>query len=186
MSLSVVELRAARVYHERLLRDGDARAAFALGVYVLSNQRLNHLTSPAELVARARDLALNLRRSDELNLALKRGVSMLVARLEHDLKLWITWRYRSPYIRRDEQECVRWGEYTRENAGDLECEAALSLLWAGRAWAPLGRSMMLSLSPLLPVSEPDDESDDEPDDEIADHEADELAMWRADLRRELC
>jgi hypothetical protein len=108
-------------------------------------------------------------------------VSMLTARLEHDLKLWITWRYNSPFIRRDEQECVRWGEYTRENRGDLECEAALSLLWSGRAWAPLGRSMMLSLSPLLPVSEPDDE----PDQEITDHEADELAMWRADLRREL-
>lgn len=182
MSLSVVELRAARVYHERLSRDGDARAAFALGVYILSGQRLNHLTSPADLVARARDLAAHMRRSDELNHALKRGVSMLVARLEHDLKLWITWRYRSPFITRDEQECVRWGEYVRENAGDLECEAALSLLWAGRAWAPLGRSMLLSLSPLLPVSEPDDE----PDDEIADHEADELAMWRADLRRELC
>lgn len=182
MSLSVVELRAARVYHECLSRDGDARAAFALGVYVLSNQRLNHLTSPADLVARARDLSVNLRRSDELNLALKRGVSMLTARLQHDLKLWITWRYSSPYIKRDEQECVRWGEYTRENAGDLECEAALSLLWAGRAWAPLGRSMLLSLSPLLPVSEPDDE----PDEEIADHEAAELAMWRADLRRELC
>ena len=182
MSLSVVELRAARVYHERLSRDGDARAAFAQGVYILSGQRLAHHTSPAELVARARDLSVNLRRSDELNHALKRGVSMLTARLQHDLKLWITWRYCSPYIRRDEQECVRWGEYTRENAGDLECEAALSLLWAGRAWAPLGRSMMLSLSPLLPVSEPDDE----PDDEIADHEADELAMWRADLRRELC
>ena len=182
MSLSVVELRAARVYRERLSRDGDARAAFALGVYVLSNHRLNHLASPADLVARARDLAVNLRRSDELNHALRRGVSMLAVRLEHDLKLWITWRYCSPYIRRDEQECVRWGEYTRENQGDLECEAALSLLWAGRAWAPLGRSMMLSLSPLLPVSEPDDE----PDEEIADHEADELAMWRADLRRELC
>ena len=182
MSVSVLELRAARVYHERLSRDGDARAAFALGVYVLSDQRLNHLTSPADLVARARDLAVNLRRSDELNLALKRGVSMLVTRLQHDLKLWITWRYSSPFIKRDEQECVRWGEYTRENAGDLECEAALSLLWSGRAWAPLGRSMMLSLSPLLPVSEPDDE----PDDEIADHEAGELAMWRADLRRELC
>ena len=182
MSLSVVELRAARVYHERLLRDGDARAAFAQGVYVLSGQRLNHLTSPADLVARARDLASHLRRSDELNLALRRGVSMLVIRLEHDLKLWITWRYSSPFIRRDEQECVRWGEYVRENAGDLECEAALSLLWAGRAWAPLGRSMMLSLSPLLPISEPDDG----PDQEIADHEADELAMWRADLRRELC
>jgi hypothetical protein len=181
MSLSVLELRAARVYHERLSRDGDARAAFALGVYVLSGQRLNHLTSPADLVARARDLSVNLRRSDELNLALRRGVSMLTARLEHDLKLWITWRYCSPYIRRDEQECVRWGEYTRENRGDLECEAALSLLWSGRAWAPLGRSMMLSLSPLLPVSEPDDE----PDQEITDHEADELAMWRADLRREL-
>jgi hypothetical protein len=41
--------------------------------------------------------------------------------------------------------------------------------------------MMLSLSPLLPVSE----SDDEPDQEITDHEADELAIWRADLRREL-
>jgi len=183
MSLSVLELRAARVYHERLSRDGDARAAFALGVYVLSGQRLNPLTSPADLVARARDLALNLRRSDELNLALRRGVSMLTARLQHDLKLWITWRYSSPYITRDEQECVRWGEYTRENRGDLECEAALSLLWSGRAWAPLGRSMMLSLSPLLPVSEPDN---DEPDQEIADHEADELAMWRADLRRELC
>ena len=182
MSLSVLELRAARVYHERLSRDGDARAAFALGVYVLSGQRLNHLTSPADLVARARDLSVNLRRSDELNLALRRGVSMLTARLEHDLKLWITWRYNSPFIRRDEQECVRWGEYMRENRGDLECEAALSLLWSGRAWAPLGRSMMLSLSPLLPVSEPDDE----PDQEIADHEADELAMWRADLRRELC
>lgn len=181
MSLSVVELRAARVYHERLDRDGDARAAFALGVYILSGQRLNHLTSPADLVARARDLAVNLRRSDELNLALKRGVSMLTARLQHDLKLWITWRYRSPYLTRDEQECVRWGEYTRENAGDLECETALSLLWGGRAWAPLGRSMLLSLSPLLSVPEPDDE----PDDEIAEHEADELAMWRADLRREL-
>ena len=80
---------------------------------------------------------------------------------------------------------MRWGEYTRENQGDLECEAALSLLWAGRAWAALGRSMLLSLSPLLPVSEPVSEPDDEPD-EIADHEADELAMWRADLRRELC
>lgn len=182
MSLSVVELRAARVYHERLSRDGDARAAFAQGVYILSGQRLNHLTSPADLVARARDLAAHMRRSDELNLALRRGVSMLTARLQHDLKLWITWRYRSPYLTRDEQECVRWGEYVRENAGDLECEAALSLLWAGRAWAPLGRSMLLSLSPLLPVSEPDDE----PDEEIADHEADELAMWRADLRRELC
>ena len=181
MSLSVVELRAARVYHERLSRDGDARAAFAQGVYILSGQRLNHLTSPADLVARARDLSVNLRRSDELNLALRRGVSMLVTRLQHDLKLWITWRARSPFARAD-QDQVSWGEYVRENQGDLECEAALSLLWAGRAWAPLGRSMMLSLSPLLPVSEPDDE----PDQEIADHEADELAMWRADLRRELC
>jgi hypothetical protein len=182
MSLSVVELRAARVYHERLSRDGDARAAFALGVYVMSGARLNPFGSPADLVARARDLALNLRRSDELNLALTRGVSMLAARLEDDLKLWITWRYRSPYISRDDHECVKWGEYTRENQGDLECEAALSLLWSGRAWAPLGRSMMLSLSPLLPVSEPSDE----PDREIMSHESDELAMWRADLRRELC
>lgn len=182
MSLSVVELRAARVYAERLSRDGDARAAFAHGVYVMSGERLDPFSSPADLVARARDLALNLRRSSELNRALKRGVSMLVTRLEDDLKLWISWRYRSPYISRDDHECVKWGEYARENQGDLECEAALSLLWSGRAWAPLGRSMMLSLSPLLPVSEPDDE----PGDEIASHEADELAMWRADLRRELC
>ena len=182
MSLSVVELRAARVYDERLSRDGDARAAFALGVYILSAERLNPFGSPAHLVARARDLALNLRRSDELNLALKRGVSMLTARLEDDLRLWISWRYRSPYISRDDHECVKWGEYTRENQGDLECEAALSLLWSGRAWAPLGRSMMLSLSPLLPVSEPVSE----PDQEIMSHESDELAMWRADLRRELC
>ncbi len=181
MSLSVVELRAARVYVECLSRDGDARAAFAHGVYVMSGARLNPFASPADLVARARDLALNLRRSSELNRALKRGVSMLTARLEDDLKLWITWRYRSPYISRDDHECVKWGGYARENQGDLECEAALSLLWSGRAWAPLGRSMMLSLSPLLPVSEPDDE----PDDEIVSHEADELAMWRADLRREL-
>lgn len=181
MSLSVVELRAARVYHERLSRDGDARAAFGLGVYMLSGERLDPFQAPARLVARARDLSVNLRRSDELNHALKRGVSMLAARLEDDLKLWISWRYRSPYILRDDHECVRWGDYARANAGDLECEAALSLLWSGRAWAPLGRSMMLSLSPLLPVSEPDDE----PDDEIVSHEADELAMWRADLRREL-
>ncbi len=178
MSLSIVELRAARVYHERLSRDGDARAAFALGVYVMTGQRLNHFSSPADLVARARDLSVNLRRSDELNHALKRGVAMLSARLEHDLKLWITWR--TPYCARDHVAC-RWGDYARDNTGDLECEAALSLLWSGRAWAPLGRSMILSLSPLLPVSEPDDE----PDDEIKDHEADELAMWRADLRREL-
>jgi hypothetical protein len=80
-----------RVYHERLSRDGDARAAFALGVYVMTGQRLNPFASPADLVARARDLSVNLRRSDELNHALKRGVSVLSARLECDLRLWITW-----------------------------------------------------------------------------------------------
>ena len=69
------------------------------------------------------------------------------------------------------------GEYLALNSGDLEVEIAVTRLWAGTAWAPVGARFMIALDPWT-------DEDDQDDDELQDHEADERRAHVFDLMRE--
>ena len=162
--------KALKQYSRSLDREGCARWAFCRALEILSGERLNWRSSPQTLVSQARDLSQVIRRSDRLNAQLKQGVHELCSRLQKDLTIYIV------DVNGSEDQCSM-GEYLALNSGDLEVEVAVTRLWVGKCWAPVGTRFMISLVPWT-----EDEGED--DGELQDHEADERRSHLFDLMRE--
>ena len=121
--------------------DGCARWAFTCAIECLTGERWSWQVPPHILASRASSLvSLRRDRSPAHQEVIERSILALSDRLQRDLILYV-------YDGVDQLTCT-WSEYARDNAGDLECELALSKLWAGSWWAPVGPSTMLSLNPL--------------------------------------
>ena len=121
--------------------DGCARWAFTCAIHSLIGEWWSWQVPPHVLTSRASTLvSLRRDRSPAHQEVIERSILALFDRLQRDLILYV-------YDGVDQLTCT-WSEYARDNAGDLECELALSKLWAGSWWAPVGRDTMLSLNPL--------------------------------------
>lgn len=84
--------------------------------------------------------------SSERQELIERSIIALCDRLREDVYVYIWSR-----VTRDEERCT-WGEYRRANRGDLEVELALTRLWAGATWAPVGSRFMASFVSVAPSS----------------------------------
>lgn len=121
--------------------DGCARFAFVWAIEYLIGARWSWQVPPHVLTSRASTLvSLTRDRSPAHQEVIERSILALSDRLQRDLIIYV-------YDGVDQLTCT-WAEYARDNAGDLECETALSKLWSGSWWAPAGRDTMLSLNPL--------------------------------------
>ena len=119
--------------------DGCARYAFTCAIESLTGTRLSWQVAPIVLVNRAFSLT-----SEYINTykheIVRCCVLTLCERLQRDMIIYV-------YDQVDQLTC-KWSDYAQDNAGDLECELALSKLWSGSWWAPVGRCSMISLNPL--------------------------------------
>lgn len=159
------------IYHRALnLDDGCARYAFCAAIEALIGERWAWQVSPHSLTLRAGEVISNSRhRSPSQQALIERSIIALSDRLRDDLVLYV-------YDGFDEVE-ARWSDYRADNRGDLACELALAKLWSGALWAPISRSVMVSLSPLSErVCD---------DDEIIDHERAEILSHAREISREL-
>lgn len=134
------------VYDRELHRDPDDQCAvwaFSRAMELLTSERwfTGSNTHPAYLARRAsayRDPHASPRRQE----LLERSIIALCDRLRYDVYIYIWSR-----VTRDEERCT-FGEYLGLNLGDLEVTVALSRLWAGAAWAPVGSRFMVSFAPV--------------------------------------
>ena len=134
------------VYDRELNRDPDNQCAvwaFSRAMELLTSERwfTGADIHPAYLARRAsayRDPHASPRRQE----LLERSIIALCDRLRYDVSIYI-WSS----ITRDEERCT-FGEYLGLNLGDLEVTVALSRLWAGAAWAPVGSRFMVSFAPV--------------------------------------
>jgi len=160
------------VYDRALnLDDGCARHAFCCAIEALIGERWSWQVSPHSLTVRAGELILGRHRSPSQQALIERSIIALSDRLRDDLILYV-------YDGFDEVE-ARWAAFRADNRGDLACELALSKIWSGALWAPISRSVMVSLSPLSERVCDDDDAD------LIDHERAELLSHARDISREL-
>jgi hypothetical protein len=152
--------------------DGCARWAFCCAIEVLTDERWAWQVSPHSLTLRASHLVSEgaSHRSPARQALIERSIIALSDRLRDDLIIYV-------YDGFDEVE-ARWSDFRADNRGDLVCELALAKLWSGALWAPLSRSLMISLSPLC-------ERVYEVDEEMIDHERAELLSHARDISREM-
>jgi len=137
------------VYDRELRRDPDDQCAvwaFARAMELLTAQPwyTGSNIHPAYLARRAsayRDLHASPRRQE----LIERSIIALCDRLRYDVYIYI-WSS----ITRDEERCT-FGEYLHANRGDLEVTVALSRLWSGATWAPVGSRFMISFAPVCPL-----------------------------------
>lgn len=160
------------VYDRALnLDDGCARHAFCCAIEALIGERWSWQVSPRSLTVRAGEVISNSRhRSPSQQALIERSIIALSDRLRDDLILYV-------YDGFDEVE-ARWSTFRADNRGDLLTELALSKIWSGALWAPISRSVMVSLSPLS-------ERVCDDDDDLIDHERAELLSHARDIAREL-
>jgi len=152
--------------------DGCARWAFCCAVEVLIGERWAWQVSPHSLTLRASHLVSEgaRGRSPARQALIERSIIALSDRLRDDLIIYV-------YDSFDEVE-ARWSDFRADNRGDLASELALAKLWSGALWAPLSRSLMISLSPLC-------ERVYAVDEEMIDHERAELLSHARDISREM-
>jgi hypothetical protein len=160
------------VYRRALHQDdGCARWAFCCAVEVLIGERWAWQVSPHSLTLRASHLVSEgAYRSPARQELIERSIIALSDRLRDDLIIYV-------YDGFDEVE-AKWSDFRADNRADLSCELALAKLWSGALWAPLSRSLMISLSPLC-------ERVYEVDEEMIDHERAELLSHARDISREM-
>jgi hypothetical protein len=151
--------------------DGCARWAFCCAVEVLIGERWAWQVAPHSLTLRASHLVSeSAYRSPARQELIERSIIALSDRLRDDLIIYV-------YDGYDEVE-AKWSDFRADNRADLSCELALAKLWSGALWAPLSRSLMISLSPLC-------ERVYEVDAEMIDHERAELLSHARDISREM-
>ena len=152
--------------------DGCARWAFCYAVESLIGERWAWQVSPHSLAHRASHLVSESARGwgSDIPCNIVIALNALSDRLRDDLIIYV-------YDGFDEVE-AKWSDFRADNRGDLACELALAKLWSGALWAPLSRSLMVSLSPLC-------ERVYEGDTEMIDHERAELLSHARDISREM-
>lgn len=151
--------------------DGCARWAFCCAVEALIGERWAWQVAPHSLTLRASHLVSEgAYRSPARQELIERSIIALSDRLRDDLIIYV-------YDGYDEVE-AKWSDFRADNRADLSCELALAKLWSGALWAPLSRSLMISLSPLC-------ERVYEVDTEMIDHERAELLSYARDISREM-
>jgi hypothetical protein len=152
--------------------DGCARWAFCCAIEALIGERWAWQVAPHSLTLRASHLVSDgaRHRSPARQALIERSIIALSDRLRDDLILYV-------YDGFDEVE-AQWSDFRADNRGDLACELALAKIWSGALWAPISRSLMVSLSPLCERAFVGDE-------EMIDHERAELLSHARDISREM-